>query len=141
MAAVQRYAEAGASEADIVAALKITEEQLKDPVASSKLRETVAHGNALARVELLATIHVRGRESLPGAGSVNALALRARNLLDWDKQAVTQDPAPDLASAKASLRVTLERLARVRSEELGRDVHPAEILFEGVVPDDPKKIH
>jgi hypothetical protein len=138
---VQEYAEAGATEQDIIAGLGISEEALRKPEIAQRLHDIVAKGNALARLELQTAIHSRGKKSPKGAGSVNALALRARNLLDWDRQTAMQEPPPDLTAAHARLRLTLERLAKAASEERGRDVTPAEILIAEVYHKEGEAVH
>jgi uncharacterized protein (DUF433 family) len=133
-AKVKELTEAGATEEDIVAGLGISAETLKDPATQARFHEAVKRGNAYGRLLLQEAIAKRGARTTKGAGSVNALSLRARNLLDWDKGLVTVDPPPDLSGAHARLKVTLEKLAKVRSAELGRIVDPAEILIAEAYP-------
>jgi len=124
---VKRFADIGSSEAEIIQGLGITDAQLKDSAVAQRLRAAVTQGTAFKALVLQETIHkVAMGDSKGGA---NTLALEARNRLDWDKQIGTQEQAPDLTSAHARLRLTLERLAKVKSEEEGRDVSPVSVLL------------
>lgn len=138
-ASVERFANIGASEDKIVAGLGITEAQLKDPATSERLRATVTRGNALKDLLLQERIDKVGRGE--ARGGAQTLALEARERLGWDKQSPSQEPPPDVASAHARLKLTIERLARVKSEELGREVTPAELLIEMVYPQEEKGVH
>jgi hypothetical protein len=128
-ARVREAAEVGSTEEDIVAALGISAATLADPDTLARFRAVVTLGNARARLELQAAIAKRGTRTVRGAGSVNALALRARNLLDWDKGLIAQEVAPDTSAAHSRLRQTLERLAAKYSVEFGRSVSAAEVLI------------
>lgn len=136
---VERFANVGAPEEEIVTGLGITEAHLKDPATADRLRALVERGSARKNLLLREAIDKVGKGE--GGGGGNTLALEARNRLGWDKQAENQEPPPDLTSAHARLRLTLERLAKVASEEHGREVSAAEILFGEVHPKDPEKIH
>lgn len=133
---IKKYAEAGNSEQEIQAGLGITDEQLKDPPTADRFRREVARGNALKVLRLRAAI-----DRLSGEDSVNTVALEARNVLGWDRQMDKQEPPPDLSSAIPRLRLTIERLAKVRSKELGREVAPAEILIALAYPREGKAVH
>lgn len=135
---VERFANVGAPEEEIVAAGLVTEEQLKDPETAERLRLAVTRGTARKNLLLREQIDEAGKGNRRGG---NTLALEARNRLGWDKQAESQEPPPDLASAHARLRLTLERLAKVKTAELGREVTAAEILFADVLPKDGEKVH
>jgi hypothetical protein len=140
-AQVRQFAEAGCNEEDIVAALAISSETLNDPETLARFQGMVKRGNALARILLQESIAKRGTRTIKGAGSVNALALRARNLLAWDKGLEEQVPPPDQRGAHAALRNTLERLAAVKTQEYGRLVTPAHILISLAYPEiDQQKI-
>lgn len=128
-AQVREYAEAGCTAEDITEALGISQETLNDPETLARFRDVVKRGNAMGRLLLQEAIAKRGRRTVKGAGSVNALAIRARNLLDWDKGLTEQEPSPDLTSAHARLRCTFEKLAAAKTEEFGRLVTPAMILI------------
>ena len=131
-----RYAEVGNSEAEIQAGLGITDEQLRDAPTAERYRREVARGNALKVLKVREAI-----DKLSGDESVQTVALEARNVLGWDRQLDKQEPVPDLAPAAARLRFTLERLAKVRTKELGREVTPAEILIAVAYPQETKAVH
>jgi hypothetical protein len=137
---VQEHAENGSPETDIVLAMGITEEQLRDPQVAQRLRDIVTRGNAKKRLLVRARVGARGRKTGKGAGSVNALALEARNLLEWDRQQQTQEEPPDLTSALPRLKLTLERIAAGQSDIQGRMVTAAEVLCMDVLtaPDEVK---
>lgn len=128
-AQVREAAEAGVGQDDIAEALEISQETLNDPDTLSRFQAVVKRGNAWARLQLQAAIAKRGTRTTKGAGSVNALALRARNLLDWDKGLVEQEAEPDLRNAHIRLRATLEKLAAVKTAEFGKLITPAHILI------------
>jgi hypothetical protein len=138
-AAVERFANVGASEEEIVAGLGISEANLRIPATSERLRSLVLRGNARKDLLLREAIDKLGKGEAKGGG--NTLALEARNRLGWDKQNADVEPPPDLTSAHARLRLTLERLAKVVSEEKGREVSPAEVLFADVLPKKDEPIH
>jgi hypothetical protein len=131
-AKVREFAEAGCDEEDITEALRISTETLNHPETRARFLDVVRRGNALARRQLQAAIAKRGTRTVKGAGSVNALALRARNLLKWDSGLEEQESAPDLADAKARLRLTLEKLAAVKTAEFGRPITATHILLAEV---------
>ena len=132
-AAVERFANVGAGEDEIVTGLGITEAQLKDPATADRLRQLVVRGNAKKDLLLREQIDKMGRGEMKGRS--NTLALEARNRLGWDKQQETQESPPDLGSAHARLKLTLERLCAAQSDTLGRVVTPAELLVREVVPE------
>lgn len=123
------YAKSGAQEKDIIASLDLNDSQL-GPAELDKLRATIVRGNALARVELLRDIHVRSKRTKSDGtdGSVNAQALRARNLLDWDRQIPTQEVEPDLGTARTRLGDIMLRLAQQASQVEGRHISVLELL-------------
>jgi hypothetical protein len=131
--AVERFANVGASEEEIVTGLGITEAQLKDPATTERLRAIVVRGNARKDLLLREQIDALGKGEKRGGG--NTLALEARNRLGWDKQQEVQESPPDLGSAHARLKLTLERLAAAQSDARGRVVTPAELLMLEVVPE------
>jgi hypothetical protein len=132
-AAVERFANVGAAEDEIVTGLGISEAQLKDPATQDRLRKLVVMGNAKKDLLLREQIDSLGKGEKRGGG--NTLALEARNRLGWDKQSAQQETAPDLASAHARLKLTLERLAAARSDIEGRPVTVAELLVREIMPD------
>jgi len=138
-ASVERFASVGAPEDEIIIGLGITEAQLKDPAVAERLRGLVERGSAKKNLLLREAIDKVGKGE--GRGGGNTLALEARNRLGWDKQNESMEQPPDLMSAHARLKLTLERLAKVKSVEVGRDVTPAEILYEMVYPKDGEKVH
>lgn len=125
---VREAAAAGTPERTIIKALGIPELLLEDAVALLRFREEVGKGHALYELELRKTIRKRGLKSTKAAGSVNALALQARNILDWDKQIPTQEVEPDLGTSRQRLRDLFVKLAAARSEIEGRKVTPLELL-------------
>lgn len=128
-AAVRRYAETHAPEAEIRTALEITDAQL-GPAETERLRNEIAKGHAVYRLKLREEIARRGRKTRSDGtdGSVNALALQARNTLDWDKQVPTQEVPPDLGTARQRLGDLILRLAQHASSVEGRRVSPLEIV-------------
>lgn len=128
-AKVEDYASAHAPEADIRLALDITDAML-GPAELEKFRAIVARGHAMYRLNLRRLVRRRGERSNPKGtdGSVNALALQARNTLDWDRQIPTQEVPPDLGTARARLSDLLLRLAQQTSSVEGRHVSVAEML-------------
>ena len=125
---VSEAAEAGADETEIIRALGISELALEDPANLTRFRDDIARGHARYKLELRKIIKARGQKTTRSAGSVNALALQARNLLDWDKQIPTQEVEPDLGTARQRLRDLFVKLALARSEVEGRTVTALELL-------------
>jgi hypothetical protein len=126
--AVREAADAGADEREIIRGLGIPDEALQDPATLAQLRAEITAGHARQKLELRRTIRNRGLKTLKGAGSVNALALQARNVLEWDKELPTQEVEPDLGTARQRLRDLLVKLAQARTEVEGRKVTPLELL-------------
>ena len=128
----QEYAEAGVEEATILTVLGarhgFDEPKLKAAGRLSELRRTIAVGTEVCRAELLLEIKRRGLRSKKNAGSVNILSLRARNLVNWDRQGIQDEQKPDVTGARERLRFTLEKLARNQSAQSGREVSPGEVL-------------
>jgi hypothetical protein len=125
---VREAAEAGAEETEIIRALEIPESALEDQVVLTRFRDSIAVGHARFLLELRQAIRRRGLRTPKGAGSVNALALQARNHLDWDKLLPAQETEPDLGTARQRLKDLLARLAESRSEIEGRNVSMLELL-------------
>ena len=121
-------AEVGGEEGEIIRALGISEAALKDPINLQRFRDEISTGHARYKLELRRTIHKRGQRTSKTAGSVNALALQARNCLDWDRPLQTQETEPDLGTARQRLRDLFVKLAQARSEIEGRAVTPLELL-------------
>jgi hypothetical protein len=138
-AEIERFANVGGLEEEIVAAGFISEEQAKDPGNAERLRRYVERGSARKNLLLREAIDKVGRGE--GKGGGNTLALEARNRLGWDKQTEMQEAAPDLTSAHARLRLTLERLAKVASEEHGREITAAELLITEAFKNTGEKVH
>jgi hypothetical protein len=136
-AQIKAAAEDGAEEGDVIRDLRISEAQLADPVVLARFRDVVAAGNGRYRIDLRATIKRRGQKTTKAAGSVNALALQARNKLDWDKTIPTQEVAPDLGTARQRLRDLLVKLAQSRSEMEGKPVTVLELLHREAQADRP----
>ena len=125
---IRAAASTGAPLETIVRALRITESALSDAATLATLREELAAGHAIYELELRKTIRNRGLVSKRNAGSVNALSLQARNILEWDRQIPTQETEPDLGTARQRLRDLFVKLAQSRSEIEGRPVTPLELL-------------
>lgn len=140
---VQRYAEKGAPEQEIIDAFGISEDQLAQLEISEHFRAALKRGHALYRLRLRERIEIRGNHTHRGAGSVHALALQARNHLDWDREVPRMERPPDLVGARERLRSTLERLAKARSQVEGRTVTPLELVqreaFSGGVEPPPEE--
>ena len=94
----------------------------------TEFRSELAACHARYAVELRQEIRRRGKRSAKNAGSVNALALQARNVLDWDRQLPNQETEPDLGTARQRLRDLFVQLARARSEVEGRTVTVLDLL-------------
>lgn len=143
---VQKHAEAGAPEREITTALGITEAMLQDRPTADRFKITIDRGHAVYKLALRDQIKARGHRTSKGAGSVNALALQARNHLDWDRDIPQQMMAPDLVGARERLRDTLTRLAAARSEIEGKVITPLEVIYREAYgsgaenpPSDPKR--
>ena len=141
MREAQEYAEAGVEEPTILTVLGarhgFDEAKLKAEGRLAELRRAIAVGLESCRAELILEIKRRGLRSKKNAGSVNILSLRARNLVSWDRQGVPDEQKPDLTSSRERLRFTVEKLARNKSAELGRDVTPEEVLLKDLyVPEE-----
>jgi len=139
-ARIREAAEAGAEEPEIVRALEISEFALAEPANLTRFREEIARGHALLKLELRKTIRRRGQRTSKGAGSVNALALQARNILEWDKQLPSQEQEPDLGTARQRLRDLFAKLAQARTEIEGRPVTALELLHRESEMDRPRDV-
>ena len=124
---VEFFAKNGISEADIRASLGISDTFL-DAVATDRFKTLVARGHARHRVDLELRINRRGVRTSEADGSVNILALQARNKLDWDRQIPTQEAEPDLGTARLRLGDLLVRLAQQTSQVARRHVSVLEML-------------
>jgi len=133
-------ARAGVDERRIMDAYRLDEQNLRDLGVLERFRQEVHAGNAFKEVHLRVEIDTRGKQSRRNAGSVNILALEARNVLKWDRQQKSQEKVPDLASAKERLRTTLERLAEQRTEMEGRPITPAMILHREATGEWPEDL-
>lgn len=130
---------AGVQEREIITALGLDEQHLRaSPAALDKFRGIVARGHAWCRVNLQVEIDERSRRTHRNAGSVNVLALRARNLLGWDRQRRDVATEPDLTTARERLRARLMKLAEQRSQAEWRPVTPAMILAREALGDWPE---
>jgi hypothetical protein len=132
LAQVREYAEAGVEEATIVSVLKIDEAKLKAEGRLTAFREAVAYGQEVCRAELMLQIKRRSTRTRRNDGSVNALALRARNLLNWDRQGIQDEQKPDLSGARERLRLELQKLAANYEAQLGRPIEPEHVLFQDI---------
>jgi hypothetical protein len=136
---IEAAAQAGATELEIVRAYGITEAALSDPAILARFREELSRGHARQALGLRIQIQRRGTKTTEGSGSVNALALQARNILDWDKQLPAQETEPDLGTARQRLKDSLEKLALARSEIEGKKVTVLELIRRESMVANPKK--
>ena len=134
----RKYAEAGVEEPTILAVLGarygFDEAQLKAGGHLTVFRQVVALGLEVCRAELIVQTKQRTLKTKKNDGSVNALALRARNLLGWDRQSLQDEQKPDLSGARERMRFTLEKLARNKSAELGKEVSAERVLLDDLYP-------
>jgi len=132
LSAAREYSEAGVEEPTILAVLGaqfgFDEARLKAEGRLATFRQTVALGLEVCRAELIVATKQRAARTKKNDGSVNALALRTRNLLGWDRQSLQDEQLPDLTGARERLRFTVEKIARNKSEQLKREVSPGEVL-------------
>ena len=84
---------------------------------------TLARGHARYRLWVRKEIKARGAKTHKGAGSVNLLALLARNLLAFDRAGGPYTP-PDLTGARERVRDVVEKL-REKWRREGRETDPA----------------
>jgi hypothetical protein len=126
--AVHAAARTGAPEQTIIKALEIPEAAIADPAVLTRFRQMIARAHAAYELELRGEIRNRGLRTRRNSGSVNALSLQARNVLDWDKQLPAQESEPDLTTARQRLRDLFTRLAENRSQVEGRKVTVLELL-------------
>lgn len=139
LAEAREYSEAGVEEPTILAVLGarfgFDEARLKADGRLSVFRQTVALGLEICRAELIVATKRRATKTRKNDGSVNALALRTRNLLGWDRQSLQDEQLPDLSGARERLRFTVEKMARNKSEQLKREVTPGEVLAADLYDD------
>jgi hypothetical protein len=125
---IREAAAAGATEAEILKAYRIEETALGDPATLARFRTELEGGLARYKIGLRMSIKDRGNRTRRGAGSVNALALQARNYLDFDKQLPAQESEPDLGTARQRIKDLVVKLALARSDIEGKRVTPLELL-------------
>jgi hypothetical protein len=125
---IREAAAAGATEAEILKAYRIEETALGDPPTLARFRTELEGGLARYKIGLRMSIKDRGNRTRRGAGSVNALALQARNYLDFDKQIPAQETEPDLGTARQRLEDLGEKMAGAASEREGKTVTLAMLL-------------
>ena len=90
---MKRKAGVGCTEEEIITALEIRPELLKDQETSERLRREVVVGNARHKVQVREKMH----EQAIKRGSVNALGACARNELGWDQpSAQVSEEAPQV---------------------------------------------
>jgi hypothetical protein len=130
LAQVRRYAEAGVDEQTILEALAVDEARLKAEGRLEAFRRLVGRALATCRAELLVEIKDRSEGTKNSGGSVNALALRARNLANWDRQGIQDEQRPDLSSARERLALELKKLADNKTAILGFEVSELDLLYE-----------
>ena len=92
--AVQRAAESGAPFEEIVAGLEISVDALQDKDIQEQMRAIIDRGNFKFKLRLRRAIKKRGIDE----GSVNSLALMARNTLERDQALAQVQAAPDLTA-------------------------------------------
>lgn len=110
---VRRLAQLGSNLEEIVAALDISPEVLRDPAIIARFRREIDGAHARLKVSLRQRIQQRGRGK--GRGSPNVLALQARNTLGWDRPrdpASAKDTRPDAEAAIAELERMLEAVRK-----------------------------
>jgi len=106
---IERAAAAGAPYDEIVGGIDIAPEDLQDRATQERIRGSVERGNLKFKLRLRRAIKKRGIEQ----GSVNSLALMARNALDWDQQLAQQgQQPPDMAGVGVRLVELIEKLAK-----------------------------
>jgi hypothetical protein len=125
---IREAAAAGATEAEILKAYRIEESALEDPATLARFRAELEGGLARYKIGLRMSIKDRGNRTRRGAGSVHALALQARNHLDFDKQIPAQEAEPDLGTARQRLEDLGEKMAAAASEREGKTVTLAMLL-------------
>ena len=125
---VREAAAVGATEAEIIKAYGLEESALADPATLMRFRAELEAGLARYKIALRMMIKDRGTRTRRGAGSVNALALQARNLLDFDKQIPAQETEPDLGTARQRLEDLGEKMATAASEREGKTVTLAMLI-------------
>lgn len=134
LAEAKEYAEAGVEEPTILSVLGakygMDEGRLKADGRLAAFRQAVTLGLEVCRAELIIATKRRATRTKKNDGSVNAMALRARNLLGWDRHSVQDEQKPDLSGARERLRFILEKLARNKATELGREVTAQQVLLE-----------
>jgi hypothetical protein len=128
-AKVRQFAQAGADEVRILRGLGLEEQRLRELGCWDRFQRDVAQWNQQGQLELLSDIRDRSKRSKRNSGSVNAMALRARNQLGWDRQVLGQESEPDLSVAHERLREELVKLAGVRSQIEGRTVTVPDLFF------------
>jgi hypothetical protein len=129
---ISAAARSGAPEEEIITGLQLPNGALDDPSNLLRFRDEIAKGHAAYKLELRQTIRARGLKSRVRenevAGSVNALGLQARNVLDWDKQIPGQETEPDLGTARERIKDLLAKAAKARSEIEGKVVTVLDLL-------------
>jgi len=106
---IERAAAAGSPYEEIVGGIDIALEDLQDRATQEQIRGVVERGNLKFKLRLRRAIKKRGIEQ----GSVNSLALMARNALDWDQQLAQQgQQPPDMAGVGVRLVELIEKLAK-----------------------------
>lgn len=139
LAAIRAAAEAGANETEIIRALGLPDALLADAGVLTKFRAEIVSGHARYAIDLRQQIRRRGLRTSNTSGSVNALALQARNILDWDKLLPAQESEPDIATARQRLRDLFVKLAQSTSEVEGRTVTALELLHREAQRAEPEK--
>jgi len=129
---IREAAAAGATEAEILKAYGIEEAALADAGVLARFRTELERGLARFKIGLRMSIKDRGNRTRRGAGSVNALALQARNHLDFDKQVPAQETEPDLGTARQRLEDLGEKMAAAASDREGKTVTLAMLLLREV---------
>lgn len=106
---IEREAMAGAPYDEIVGGLDIPPEFLQDAAVQERIKGIVDRGNTKFKLRLRRAIKKRGIDD----GSVNSLALMARNNLEWDQQFQGGGQgAPDTAGIGIRIAEVLEKLAK-----------------------------
>lgn len=135
---IRQAAEAGTPPNVIIDAYALPLARLELPGVKERFQRTMREGHAVYEIQLRLDIKWRGKYTKRNAGSVNALALQARNILDWDRGLEGQDQAPDLGTARQRLRDLFEKLAKARTDIEGRPVSILELLHREAIADEAK---
>jgi hypothetical protein len=106
---VQKWARLGNSKEDIIAALAVSAETLRDPEVVSEFARVMQQGEALHRISLTEDVD---RLRNGGPGKVNAVLASLRQKLNWnrpDSSGAQASAKPDTDAAVAEIAKMLKR--------------------------------